>query len=295
MAAAVAHTSSSSVTRSPVSTADATTSVGARSSFCASFSPATRFNSASAAGPSTRKRQGWLRWCVGASRATASRSSRVSRGERLRPEGLVRPARRGQLCELHPRRALTETLAPARLRNAEKGQASSASASAAWSAASSMPSTCDDELDPRADDLVALALDLVHLDRDRGVEPARRSACAGQHAGEGHRDAAAVRGGEQLLGARLAVGVADPRREGEGQLRERAGLGRRACPRRARGSRPSRRVPCARCAASADRRHDGRGAVGVVGLGRRARRAEDAEHAHLAGAVVLEAVDEPGR
>ena len=75
IAAAVAHTSSSSVTRSPVSTADATTSVGARSSFCASFSPATRFSAASVSGPRTRKRHGWLRWCVGAKRAASSSSS----------------------------------------------------------------------------------------------------------------------------------------------------------------------------------------------------------------------------
>ena len=116
-----------------------------------------------------------------------------------------------------------------------------------------------------------------------------------QLAGEGHRDAAAVRGREQLLGARLAAGIADARREREGQPRERAARRRRACPRRARGSRPSRRARCARCAASAADRDDGGGAVGVVGLGRRARRPEDAEHLHLAGAVVLEAVDEPRR
>ena len=41
-------------------------------------------------------------------------------------------------------------------------------------------------------------------------------------------------------------------------------------------------------------RNGGGGAVGVVGLGRRAGRPEDAEHLHLARAVVLEAVDEPG-
>ena len=80
-------------------------------------------------------------------------------------------------------------------------------------------------LHPRADDLMTLPLDLVHHDRDRDVEPARRRARGGQLAGEGHRDAAAVRGREQLLGAGLAARVSDPRGKGEGQPRERAALG----------------------------------------------------------------------
>ncbi len=88
IAAAVAQTSSSSIARSPVNAAVATTSVGARSSLSASFSPATRFSSASVAGPSTRKRQGWLRWCVGARRATASSSSSVSRASGSAPNAL---------------------------------------------------------------------------------------------------------------------------------------------------------------------------------------------------------------
>ena len=66
IAAAVAHTSSSSIARSPVSAAVASTSVGARSSFWASFPPAARFSASSVSGPRTRKRHGWLRWCVGA-------------------------------------------------------------------------------------------------------------------------------------------------------------------------------------------------------------------------------------
>ena len=82
-----------------------------------------------------------------------------------------------------------------------------------------------DDLDPRADDLVALTLDLVHHDRACHVEAPRRCVRGGQLTGEGHREAAAVRGGEQLLGARLAAGVADPRREGEGQPREGAAHG----------------------------------------------------------------------
>ena len=72
---------------------------------------------------------------------------------------------------------------------------------------------------------MALPLDLVHDDRDGRVEATRRRACGGQLAGERHRDAAAVRGGQQLLGARLASRIADARRQGEGQPREGAALG----------------------------------------------------------------------
>ena len=61
IAAAVAQTSSSSCTSSPESTAEATTSVGARSSFSASAGPPHSFSRASVSGPRTRKRHGCVR------------------------------------------------------------------------------------------------------------------------------------------------------------------------------------------------------------------------------------------
>src|SRR5438128_2187958 len=76
----VAQTSSSSWTRSPLNAADASTRVGARSSFTASLWPAASWRRASVAGPSTRNRQGCVRWWFGARRASDSNSSSVSRG-----------------------------------------------------------------------------------------------------------------------------------------------------------------------------------------------------------------------
>src|SRR4051812_46331229 len=75
-----ASRSSSSCTASPVWTAEATTSVGARSSFGALSGPAASLSAANAAGPTTRKRHGSVRLCAGAQRASSNRSSSVSRG-----------------------------------------------------------------------------------------------------------------------------------------------------------------------------------------------------------------------
>ena len=70
---------------------------------------------------------------------------------------------------------------------------------------SSSPSTVR-ALDVRRDDLVALALDLVHHDQAGDGEPAGRRARLRQLARERHGEAAAVRGREQLLRACLALG-----------------------------------------------------------------------------------------
>jgi hypothetical protein len=56
------------------------------------------------------------------------------------------------------------------------------------------PAHARDDLHLRADDLVALPLDLVHHDGDRDVEVSRRRSRRGQLADERHREAAAVRG-----------------------------------------------------------------------------------------------------
>ena len=81
--------SSSSCTGSPLSAQETTTRVGARSSFAAPSGPAASFSRPSAPGPTTRKRQGAVRWWLGAQRASSSSSSISSRGERLGREGLV--------------------------------------------------------------------------------------------------------------------------------------------------------------------------------------------------------------
>src|SRR5262249_14379803 len=60
---------------------------------------------------------------------------------RLGAERLVRPPCGGQLVQAHARRAVTVTVAPARLRSCENGQPASACSTAACSAASSTPST----------------------------------------------------------------------------------------------------------------------------------------------------------
>ena len=71
---------------------ETTIRVGARSSFAAPSGPAASFSRASAAGPTTRKRQGAVRWWLGAQRASSSSSRISSRAERLGAEGLVRAA-----------------------------------------------------------------------------------------------------------------------------------------------------------------------------------------------------------
>src|SRR5262249_21504102 len=59
---------------------------------------------------------------------------------RLAAERLVRPPRGGQLVQAHASRAVTVTVAPARLRSWENGQPASAASTAACSAPSSTPS-----------------------------------------------------------------------------------------------------------------------------------------------------------
>ena len=77
---------------------------------------------------------------------------------------------------------------------------------------------------------MALALDLVHHDPARDVEPSRRRAGLRQLARERHRDAAAVGGREQLLGARLPFRLPDARRQREAELGERAACRRVIAP-----------------------------------------------------------------
>ena len=70
--------SASSVTAE--ATTVAATNVGARSSFAAASGPAASFNLASATGPITRNRHGFVRWWFGAQRPSSSSSSSTSRG-----------------------------------------------------------------------------------------------------------------------------------------------------------------------------------------------------------------------
>ena len=148
-AAAVAQTSSSSWTRSPVSAAEATTSVGARSSFAASLGPAASFRRASASGPRTRKRHGCVRWWFGASRATSSSSRTISRGTGSGPNALCVRRAAARSARLTPAGRRRGRSTPARRSSCENGQPSSAFARSACSASSSTPSaattasTCD--------------------------------------------------------------------------------------------------------------------------------------------------------
>ena len=79
VAAAPAAKSSSSVTGSSERTTEAATSVGARSSLAAASGPAACLRAASARGPSTRKRHGFVRLWLGAQRASSNRASSVAR------------------------------------------------------------------------------------------------------------------------------------------------------------------------------------------------------------------------
>src|SRR5258708_37548964 len=80
------------------------------------------------------------------------------------------------------------------------------------------------DADLRADDLVSLARHLVHHDQAADLHARRRRLVAGELAPERRRETAGGRRGEQLLGARLALWLADPRGEGVGQAGERAGV-----------------------------------------------------------------------
>ena len=114
IAAAVAQTSSSSCTSSPESAADATTSVGARSSFSglrrarALLQPRERLRPEHAEAP--RLRQMVVRR---EPRDVEQLEQRLPR-HGLGAERLVRPPRRCELGEAHARRAETWTSAPAR-------------------------------------------------------------------------------------------------------------------------------------------------------------------------------------
>ena len=133
------------------------------------------------------------------------------------------------------------TSAPARRSRAENGQPSSA-ARPRRRAPRPPPLGLHTDVDVRADDLVALALDLVHHDRAVGLDRdgwrARRRPARSQR----HVEAARVGGREQLLGARLALRLADSRRQRVGQ----AGR-RRSSPRssRRRGRRSPPSTTCA--------------------------------------------------
>ena len=78
----------------------------------------------------------------------------------------------------------------------------------------------------RTDDLVPPPLDLVHHDQARRLKTLGRVAEARQLTGQRHREAAAVRGREQFLRARLVLGLRDARRVRVGQSAERARSGR---------------------------------------------------------------------
>src|SRR5581483_10119564 len=83
----------------------------------------------------------------------------------------------------------------------------------------------DHRVDVRRDDLVT-AVDLVHDDAARDLETSGRRAGLRELARKGHGDAAAVRGGEQLLRARLPLRPADARRKREPETVEGACAGR---------------------------------------------------------------------
>ena len=91
MAQAVARTSSRFWYSSPVSRALATTSVGARPSFEASFAAPAATSFANVSGPSTRKRHGSVRWWFGAKRASSKQRLDRLAVDRLGLEGLVCP------------------------------------------------------------------------------------------------------------------------------------------------------------------------------------------------------------
>ena len=97
---------------------------------------------------------------------------------------------------------------PASRRSDENEQPSCAASTAASSCARVDAGHARADLERGVDDQVPAALDLVHRDPAVDVEPPRRRARAGQLAGERHREAAAVRRGEELLGARLPLGRA---------------------------------------------------------------------------------------
>ncbi len=65
--------------RVAASAQETTIRVGARSSLAAPSGPPARLSWASAAGPITRKRQGAVRWWLGAHRASSSSSSICAR------------------------------------------------------------------------------------------------------------------------------------------------------------------------------------------------------------------------
>ena len=105
--------------------------------------------------------------------------------------------------------------------------------------------------------------------RDRDLEPLRRRLRARQLGRERHREAAGVRGREQLLRARLASRVGDARRLGVGERRERAGRRRSGSPEPfARRALPR---PRARCARSSALGHDLDALAPRGGAGPRAR------------------------
>ena len=80
---------------------ETTISVGARSSLAAPSGPATSLSRSSARGPTTRKRQGAVRWWFGAQRASSSSSLDLLARERLRPEGLVGAASANRGLDVH--------------------------------------------------------------------------------------------------------------------------------------------------------------------------------------------------
>src|SRR5215210_2321816 len=82
------RSSSSRTGSAPVWVTDTATSVGARSSFDAASAPAASLRRASAFGPTTRKRHGFVRLWFGAQRASSNSSSSVARPTGSEPYAL---------------------------------------------------------------------------------------------------------------------------------------------------------------------------------------------------------------
>ncbi len=104
------------------STQEATIRVGARSSFAAPSGPAADFSRSSASGPTTRKRQGAVRWWLGAQRARSRSCSRSSRRDRLGGERLVRSPRPDRGLHLHGDERIGELPAAARRTSHHQGR-----------------------------------------------------------------------------------------------------------------------------------------------------------------------------
>ena len=142
--------------------------------------------------------------------------------ERAAPDAIDRPAsfqqrsRPGDVrCrvghQLPPSRVASTVTVALALMSAENGQPASAASAAARERLGVGARHDGSRGDVGRDDPVTLALDLVHRDRAVHVHSLRRSACACELASERGDEAGRVRGGEELLGARLPLRDLDAR------------------------------------------------------------------------------------